>query len=47
VLVITSVSDGEVPDRVLTKHCPELVRGVFRKPLEMDALAEEVERYLR
>ncbi len=47
VLVITSVPDGEVPDRVLTKHCPELVRGVFRKPLEMDALAEEVERYLR
>jgi CheY-like chemotaxis protein len=47
VLVITSVSDGELPDRVLAKHCPELVRGVFRKPLEINALAEEVERYLR
>ncbi|HEY6140068.1 MAG TPA: response regulator [Thermoanaerobaculia bacterium] len=47
VLVITSVSDGEVPDRVLKEHCPELVRGVFRKPLELGALAEEVERYLR
>ena len=47
VLVITSVSDGEVPDGVLTTHCPELVRGVFRKPLEMNALAEEVERFLR
>jgi CheY-like chemotaxis protein len=47
VLVITSVSDGEVPDRVLAEHCPELVRGVFRKPLELGALAEEVERYLR
>lgn len=47
VLVITSVSNGEVPDRVLAEHCPELVRGVFRKPLEIDALAREVERYLR
>ena len=47
VLVITSVSDGEVPDRVLAEHCPEVVRGVFRKPLEMDALVEEVQRHLR
>ena len=47
VLVITSVSDGDVPDRVLANHCPEIVRGVFRKPLEIDALATEVERYLR
>lgn len=47
VLVITSVSDRDVPDRVLAEHCPEVVRGVFRKPLEIDALASEVERYLR
>jgi len=47
VLVITSVSDGEVPDRVLAEYCPEVVRGVFRKPLEIGALASEVERYLR
>jgi CheY-like chemotaxis protein len=47
VLVITSVSDGEVPDRVLAEHCPEVVRGVFRKPLEIGALAEEVQRHLR
>ena len=47
VLVITSVSDGEVPDRVLAEHCPGVVRGVFRKPLEIGALASEVERYLR
>src|SRR4051794_21958229 len=47
VLVITSVSDGEVPDRVLANHCPEIVRGVFRKPLEIGALAEEVRRHLR
>ena len=47
VLVITSVSDGEVPDRVLANHCPEIVRGVFRKPLEIGALAEEVQRHLR
>jgi|SRR6185436_2995382 len=47
VLVITSVSDRDVPDRVLADHCPEVVRAVFRKPLEISALAEEVERYLR
>ena len=47
VLVITSVSDRDVSDRVLAEHCPEVVRGVFRKPLEIDALASEVERYLR
>ena len=47
VLVITSVSDGDVPDRVLANHCPEIVRGVFRKPLEIGALAEEVRRHLR
>ena len=47
VLVITSVSDGEVPDRVLANHCPEIVRGVFRKPLEVGALAQEVRRHLR
>jgi len=46
VLVITSVSDGDVPDRVLAEHCPEGVRGVFRKPLEIDALASEVEKFL-
>ena len=46
VLVITSVSNSEVPDRVLAEHCPELVRRVFRKPLELRALAEEVEKFL-
>src|ERR1043166_3370162 len=29
VLVITSMSDGEVPDRALANRCPEVVRGVF------------------
>jgi CheY-like chemotaxis protein len=47
VLVITSMSDGDVPDRALANRCPEVVRGVFRKPLEIGALAEEVQRYLR
>jgi CheY-like chemotaxis protein len=47
VLVITSMSDGEVPDRALANRCPEVVRGVFRKPLELGALAEEVQRHLR
>jgi CheY-like chemotaxis protein len=47
VLVITSMSDGDVPDGALANRCPEVVRGVFRKPLEIGALAEEVQRYLR
>jgi CheY-like chemotaxis protein len=47
VLVITSMSDGEIPDNELARHCPELVRGVFRKPLEIDVLATEVRRHLR
>ncbi len=47
VLVVTSVSAGEVPDRIIAERCPELVRRVFRKPLELCALAEEVEHYLR
>lgn len=47
VLVITSMPDGEIADRELANHCPELVRGVFRKPLDADALAEEVRRHLR
>jgi CheY-like chemotaxis protein len=47
VLVITSMSDGDIPDRALSSHCPEAVRGVFRKPLEVGALAEEVRRHLR
>ena len=47
VLVITSVSDRDVSDRVLAEHCPEVVRGVFRKPLEIDVLTTEVRRHLR
>lgn len=47
VLVITSMSDGEIPDRALAGHCPEVVRRVFRKPLEIEALAQEVQRHLR
>src|ERR1043165_2184046 len=47
VLVITSMSDGEVPDRALANRCPEVVRGVFRKPLERGAPAGEVQRHLR
>lgn len=46
VFVITSVSDGDVPDRVLAEHCPEVVRGVFRKPLEIGALASEIQKSL-
>jgi CheY-like chemotaxis protein len=46
VLVITSVSEREVPDQALTRRYPGVVRGVFRKPLELGALAEEVKRYL-
>jgi CheY-like chemotaxis protein len=47
VLVMTSAPEREVPDAVLTQKFPDVVRGIFRKPLELQALAQEVEKYVR
>lgn len=47
VLIMTSAAEREVPDHLFTQKFPDLVRGVFRKPPELQALAEEVEACVR
>jgi len=46
VLVITSAEAGLLPDDSIVKHCPRMVQGVFRKPLDVAKLAARVETYL-
>ncbi len=45
VVIITSMSDQEVSNDVLVQRCP-LIRGVFRKPLDITRLGECVEHLL-
>jgi CheY-like chemotaxis protein len=47
VLVITSTEASVLPDAAIFQRCPRMVRRVFRKPIEVEALAECVEMYLR
>ena len=47
VLIITAASDAIVPTSLFMERFPELVRGVFRKPLDVGALAAAVEAHLR
>jgi CheY-like chemotaxis protein len=46
VIVITSASENDVPAESVTSRCP-LVRDVLRKPLDVLALADAVEAYLK
>lgn len=46
VLVITSAERASLPDDAITQRCPGMVHGVFRKPLDVQALAARVEGYL-
>ena len=46
VLVITSTPPGDLPDATLEHRFPQLVRGIFRKPLDIRALGAAVERVL-
>jgi CheY-like chemotaxis protein len=46
VLVVTSVSAEEMPTLALEQRFPSIVRDVFRKPVDMGALAERVEKLL-
>ncbi|MEA2339380.1 MAG: hypothetical protein QOE82_3387 [Thermoanaerobaculia bacterium] len=46
VFVITSADRPSLPDDAIVARCPRMVRGVFRKPLEVEELAKCVERYL-
>jgi len=46
VLVITSTAASVLPDAAIYQRCPRMVRRVFRKPIEVEALAKCVEMYL-
>lgn len=46
-VVITATAASALPSDVIEQRFPKLVRAVFRKPLDMSALAELVERLLR
>lgn len=47
VLVITAVPAAALSDEVIRKRCPDMVRAVFRKPLDIAVLAASVEKHLR
>jgi CheY-like chemotaxis protein len=46
-VVITATAASALPSDVLEQRFPELVRAVLRKPLDMNELAELVEKLLR
>jgi CheY-like chemotaxis protein len=47
VLVITSAGASVLPDSAIFQRSPSMVRRVFRKPIDVEALAKCVEMYLR
>jgi CheY-like chemotaxis protein len=47
VLVITSAEASALPDSAIFQRSPRMVRRVFRKPIDVEALAECVEMYLK
>lgn len=47
VLIITGAPQAEVPAETLQRRFPTLVKGVFRKPLDVELLAGVVESELR
>jgi CheY-like chemotaxis protein len=47
IIVITSTPEALLSQDVLDHHFPGLIYGVFRKPLDVNALVEVVERCLR
>lgn len=46
VIIVTSMADADVPSGTLAQRSA-LVKGVFRKPVDVKALADAVEQYLR
>lgn len=46
VLVITGAADAAIPTELLEHRFPAFVRGVFRKPVDVGALAAAVQRLL-
>jgi len=47
VLVITSAEPSALPDSAIFQRSPRMVRRVFRKPIQVEALAQCVEMYLK
>ena len=47
VLVITGQPPTALSDSLIRRRSPEMVREVFRKPLDIAALAESVKKHLR
>ena len=45
IIVITAASETDVPSQMIAARC-ELVREVFRKPVDVLGLADAVERHL-
>lgn len=46
VLVITSFASAALPDDLIVRRCPDVVHGIFRKPLDIAAVAARVGQYL-
>jgi len=47
VIIITSASDAALPNAAIEQRYPEVIRGVFRKPLDIERLGACVDRQLR
>lgn len=46
VLVMTSATESVLPNDAIEQKLPNVIRGVFRKPLDIGALAAAVEKYM-
>jgi CheY-like chemotaxis protein len=47
VIVITSASDAVLPTETIARRFPQVVRGVFRKPLDIERFGACVDQQLR
>jgi CheY-like chemotaxis protein len=47
IVVITAAPASALPDDVIRKRGPDMVRVIFRKPLDVAGLGAAVEKYLR
>ena len=47
VIVITAASPASLSDSLIRRRCPDVVKKVFRKPIDIAALAAIVKKHLR
>jgi CheY-like chemotaxis protein len=47
IIVVTAASSDDIPSERLQQRYSNLVRGMFRKPVDFDVLASVIERSLR